>query len=109
MKEARATLEEAQADLSRSRSLVDQRLIPQAEFDTAKASFVRAESGVARSRDEIRNRLATLRQRSFELRLARQQLADTVVRSPLDGVVQERLRTPASTWRPAPTSRPSCA
>ena len=52
---------------------------------------MRAESGVAKSRDEIRNRLATLRQRNFELRLARQQLADTVVRSPLDGTVQERL------------------
>lgn len=91
VQEALATLEEAQAHLSRSRSLVDQRLIPQAEFDTAKASFLRAESGVAKSRDEIRNRLATLRQRNFELRLARQQLADTIVRAPLAGTVQERI------------------
>jgi RND family efflux transporter MFP subunit len=32
-----------------------------------------------------------VRQRSFELRAARQQLADASVRSPLDGIVQQRL------------------
>lgn len=91
VQEALATLEEAQANLSRSRTLVEQRLIPQADFDTAKATFVRAESGVAKARDEVRNRMAALRQRNFELRLARQQLADTVVRAPLAGTVQERI------------------
>lgn len=88
--EAQATLDEASANLERARSLVEQRLIPQAEFDTAKATALRAQTGLQRARDEIRTRKAALRQRSFELRLARQQLADTVVRAPLDGVVQER-------------------
>jgi RND family efflux transporter MFP subunit len=90
VQEAQATLEEARANLERARSLVEQRLIPPADFDATQASFVRAQSAVARAQDEIRNRQAALRQRSFELRSARQQLADAVVRSPLDGVVQER-------------------
>ena len=90
VREAQATLDEARANLERARTLVEQRLIPPAEFDTAKASFLRAESAMAAAQDEIRNRQAALRQRSFELRLARQQLADAVVRSPLDGIVQTR-------------------
>jgi len=90
VQQAAATLEEARTNQERFRSLLDQRLIAPAEFDTAKASFLRAESALATAQDEIRNRQATLRQRSFELRLARQQLADAVVRSPLDGIVQAR-------------------
>jgi RND family efflux transporter MFP subunit len=90
VRQAQATLEEARANLARSRTLVDQRLIAPAEFDTANASFLRAESAMAAAHDEIRNRQAALRQRSFELRLARQQLADAIVRSPLDGIVQTR-------------------
>jgi len=91
VQQAAATLEEARTNLERFGSLLDKRLIAPAEFDTAKASFLRAESALATAQDEIRNRQATLRQRSFELRLARQQLADAVVRSPLDGTVQARL------------------
>lgn len=90
VREAQATLEEARANLERSRTLIDQRLIAPAEFDTAKASFLRAESAMATAQDEVRNRQAALRQRNFELRLARQQLADAVIRSPLDGIVQTR-------------------
>jgi RND family efflux transporter MFP subunit len=90
VQEARATFEEARANLERAQSLIAQRLIAQAEFDTAKAAFLRAQTGVAKAQDEIRNRQALLRQRAYELRAARQQLTDTVVRAPIDGVVQER-------------------
>jgi RND family efflux transporter MFP subunit len=90
VREAQATFEEARANLERARTLVEQRMIAAADYETAKATFVRAESAVARAREEIRNRQAAVRQRSFELRAARQQLADAAIRSPLDGVVQER-------------------
>jgi multidrug efflux pump subunit AcrA (membrane-fusion protein) len=90
VREAKATFEEARANLERAQQLIAQRLIAQAEFDTAKAAFVRAQTGVAKAQDEIRNRQALLRQRAYELRAARQQLTDTVVRAPIDGVVQER-------------------
>ncbi len=40
--------------------------------------------------EEVRNRQAVLAQRRSELALARQQLDDTTLRSPIDGVVRER-------------------
>ena len=91
VRQAQASYDEAKANLERARSLVAQKMIAQADFDTAQAAFLRAESALAAARDEIRNRQAGLRQRSFELRAARQQLSDAVVRAPLDGVVQARL------------------
>jgi multidrug efflux pump subunit AcrA (membrane-fusion protein) len=93
VRQARATLEEQRQQLERARTLVDQKLIAAAEFDTTEAAFVRAESALVSARDEVRNRQATLRQRRSELRMARQQLADTGVRAPLSGTVQERHAT----------------
>jgi RND family efflux transporter MFP subunit len=93
VRQARATLEEQRQQLERARSLVDQKFIATAEFDTSQAAFLRAESALISARDEVRNRQATLRQRRSELRLAKQQLADTGVRAPLSGTVQERLAT----------------
>jgi RND family efflux transporter MFP subunit len=93
VRQARATLEEQRQQLERARSLVDQKLIAAAEFDTSQAAFVRAESALFSARDEVRNRQATLRQRRSELRMAKQQLADTGVRAPLSGTVQARQAT----------------
>ena len=62
-----------------------------AERDSAEATYLRADSALQSARDDVRLRQASLRQRRSELKLARQQLADTTVRSPIDGVVQQRL------------------
>jgi RND family efflux transporter MFP subunit len=91
VKEAHATLDEATANLERSRTLVEQRLIARAEYDTARATQLRAETALQNAREEIRNRLALLRQRSSELQLAKKQLADSTVRAPLSGMVQSRV------------------
>ena len=40
--------------------------------------------------EEVRNRQAVLAQRQSELALARQQLEDTVLRSPIDGIIRVR-------------------
>jgi RND family efflux transporter MFP subunit len=90
VKEAQATLQEATANLERARSLVEKRLIARSEFDTASATFVRAETAVENAREEIRNRIALLRQRRSEVELAKKQLADTTVRSPLSGMVEAK-------------------
>src|SRR5690606_35736185 len=82
---------EAQANLNRARSLAEAGLMTAAERDSAEATFLRAESSLQAARDDVRLRQAALRQRRSELRLARQQLADPAVRSPLSGVVQQRL------------------
>jgi RND family efflux transporter MFP subunit len=85
------TIEEAQANRERSLALLEQGVIPRARLDTDEAAYK-----VARGRDqdaleEIRNRQALLAQRRSELALARQQLADTAIYAPFDGVGQERL------------------
>lgn len=90
VRQARATLGEAQANRARARALSEQGLMTGMERDAAEAAAVRAETAVQSAREEVRIREATMRQRRSELRMARQQLDDTVVRSPLDGVVQER-------------------
>lgn len=90
VRQARATLGEAQANRVRARALSEEGLMTGMERDAAEAAAVRAETAVQSALEEVRIREATMRQRSSELRMARQQLDDTVIRSPLDGVVQER-------------------
>jgi RND family efflux transporter MFP subunit len=90
VRQARATLEEAQANATRTRALADQGLASGRDVEAANATAARAEAAMQSAREEVRIRVATMRQRASELELARQQLADTVVQSPLDGVVQMR-------------------
>lgn len=90
VKQAQATLEEARLSLSRNQSLAREGITTGAQLDAAQATFVRAETGVQAAREEMRQRQATLRQRRSELRQAQQQLADTVIRAPITGVVQTR-------------------
>jgi len=65
-------------------------VIPHAEYDTVDSEYKVALSRYQDGLEEIRNRQGLLAQRRSELALARQQLADTIVYSPLDGVVQEK-------------------
>lgn len=91
VKDAQATLAEARVNLERIRTLTSEGLLARAELDSAQASFVRAESGLQAAREEVYNRQALARQRRSELLIARQNLADTTLRSPLDGKVERRL------------------
>ncbi len=68
--------------------LVEQGIVAKADFDTADAAFKVAQSRYQDALEEIRNRQAVLAQRRSELALARQQLADTGVYAPIDGIVQ---------------------
>ncbi|MGK3964489.1 efflux RND transporter periplasmic adaptor subunit [Sorangium sp. So ce118] len=90
VREALATLKEAQANQIRARNLAQEGLMSGMDRDAAEAAAVRAETAVQSAREEVRIREATVRQRRSELRMARQQLADAVVRSPIDGIVQAR-------------------
>ncbi|HUE81119.1 MAG TPA: efflux RND transporter periplasmic adaptor subunit [Pyrinomonadaceae bacterium] len=90
VRQARAVLDEARLNRERSAQLVQQGIVARAEFDAVEAAYKVAESRYQDALEEIRNRQALLAQRRSELALARQQLADTVVLAPLDGIVQER-------------------
>src|SRR5207237_10169384 len=58
-----------------------------AQLDTAEANFQVAEGRYQDALEEVRNRQAIIFQRRSELDLARQQLADTTIASPMDGAV----------------------
>jgi RND family efflux transporter MFP subunit len=90
VRQARALLEEA--GLKRERSLVLFRngVLSQAELDAVEAAYKVAQSRHQDAIEEIRNRQALLVQRRSELELARQQLIDTSISVPFDGVVQEK-------------------
>lgn len=90
VRQALATLEEARANGARLEKLAGEGLSPQSDLDAARAALVRAEASLESAREEVRLRQAQLRQRESELEIAQQRLADTTIRSPLDGFVQAR-------------------
>jgi RND family efflux transporter MFP subunit len=97
VRQARAVLDEARFNRDRAAKLVEQGIIAKADFDTANATFKVAEGRYQDAFEEIRNRQGVLAQRRSELALARQQLKDTAVVAPIDGVVQEK-RTSAGEY-----------
>lgn len=90
VRQARAVLDEARFNRDRAARLVEQGVIAKAEFDSATAVFKVAEGRYQDAYEEIRNRQGVLAQRRSELALARQQLKDTAVAAPIDGIVQEK-------------------
>ena len=90
VRQARAVLDEARYNRDRAARLVEQGVIAKAEFDAATATFKVAEGRYQDAYEEIRNRQGILAQRRSELALARQQLKDTSVVAPLNGIVQEK-------------------
>ena len=90
VRQARAVYDEAKFNRDRAARLVEQGVIAKAEFDSANAAFKVAEGRYQDAYEEVRNRQGMLAQRKSELDLARQQLKDTSVVAPLDGIVQEK-------------------
>lgn len=90
VRQAQALLDEARVSRDRAAKLVEQGIIARSEFDSVDATYKVALSRYQDAIEEIRNRQALLAQRRSELSLARQQLADTNVYAPMDGIVQEK-------------------
>jgi RND family efflux transporter MFP subunit len=90
VRQARAVLDEARLSRDRASKLIEQGIIPRSEFDSVDATYKVAQSRYQDAIEEIRNRQALLAQRRSEVSLARQQLADTNVYAPIDGIVQEK-------------------
>ncbi|HSS20548.1 MAG TPA: efflux RND transporter periplasmic adaptor subunit [Pyrinomonadaceae bacterium] len=88
VRQAKAQLDEARLNRERAVRLVEQGIVAKADFDSADATYKVAQSRYQDALEEIRNRQALLAQRRSEVALARQQLADTAVYAPIDGIVQ---------------------
>jgi RND family efflux transporter MFP subunit len=91
VRQARAAMNEARRQRERVATFVTRGISAKADLEAADAALEIAEGKHQDALEEVRNRQAVLAQRRSELDLARQQLDDTVLRSPIDGVVRERL------------------
>jgi RND family efflux transporter MFP subunit len=91
VRQAQATLTEARRQRERIATFVERGISAKADLETADAQLEIADSRLEDAMEEVRNRQAVLAQRRSELALAKQQLDDTVLRSPIDGVISERL------------------
>ena len=90
VRQAAAVLKEARLTHDRMVELWDRKLIARAELDAAVSQLAVADGRYQDAIEEVRNRQGMLVQRRSELEIARQQLADTAIVSPLDGAVAER-------------------
>ncbi len=90
VRQADALLLQAKTTRDREASLFAQQLVSRQDLDAAQASLAVAEARREDAIEEARNRQAIVAQRRAELELARQQLADSRLTAPFDGVVRER-------------------
>jgi RND family efflux transporter MFP subunit len=88
--QAAATLTQARLTHDRMAKLWEGNYIARAELDAAVSQLAVAEGQYQNALEEVRNRQAILVQRRSELEIARQQLADTIIVSPMNGAVSER-------------------
>jgi membrane fusion protein, multidrug efflux system len=90
VREARATMDGTRFRLDRATQLYEKGLMAKSDFDVTNSAYKVAEAQYADALDEARNRQGVLSQRKSELEIARQQLADTVLYSPIGGSVRQR-------------------
>jgi len=90
VRQARAQMDGAKFRLDRAQQLSQGGLMAKADLDAISSAYKVTEAQYADSLDEARNRQGVLAQRKSELEIARQQLADTVLYAPIDGVIRAR-------------------
>jgi RND family efflux transporter MFP subunit len=94
VKEARAQLDEQSKNRARIVKLREQGISSESELESAESAYQVALNKYEDALQEANNRKAMLAQRRAELDIAEQELADTVIRAPFNGVVQERKSSP---------------
>ena len=90
VRQARAQLDEARLTRDRTVRLWNQDLVARSQLDSAEFGLQVAEGRYQDAIEEVRNRQAILVQRRSEVALARQQLADTAIASPIDGAISQK-------------------
>lgn len=94
VKEAKAQLDEQAKNRERIMRLHNEKVLSESELEAAEASYQVALNKFEDALQETNNRKALLAQRRAELNIAEQELADTQVRAPFNGVIQERKASP---------------
>jgi RND family efflux transporter MFP subunit len=88
---ARAALDLAEAEFDRIKSLLDQRVVSQSEFDQRRAAVEAARQQHQAARNSAEQSFRSLQAARARVTLARKSLDDTLVRAPFAGIVGERL------------------
>ncbi len=90
VKQAAANLKQAQVTRDRVGSLFSQELVPRSDLDAAEAALQVADARYQEAVEDARGRQYLLAQRTSELEIARQRLADSRLVAPFDGMIRER-------------------
>lgn len=90
VRQARAQMDGAKARLDRAQQLAQNGLLAKSDLDATSSAYKVTEAQYADSLDEARNRQGVLAQRKSEMEIARQQLADSVLYAPIDGMIRAR-------------------
>jgi membrane fusion protein, multidrug efflux system len=88
---AKASLDLAEAEFNRMRSLLDQKVISQSEFDQRRTQLEAARQNYQAAQNLADQSYRSLEAARARVALARKAVADTAVRAPLTGLVAERL------------------
>jgi membrane fusion protein (multidrug efflux system) len=88
---AKAGFELAQNDFNRIRSLLDQRVVSQSEFDQRRTQMEAARQQYESAKNGAAQQYQALQAARARVALAHKAVADTVVRAPFPGLVAERL------------------
>ena len=90
---AKAGADLAQAEFARIKSLLDQRVVSQSEYDQRRTQAEAARQQYEASKNGALQQYQSLQAARARVSLARKAFGDTVVRAPFNGVVAERLVT----------------
>ncbi|QDV54177.1 efflux RND transporter periplasmic adaptor subunit [Rosistilla oblonga] len=96
VRQQRALWEEAQSSLKRLESLRVQKAVSEGEYELAAAAERVAEARYASALNGVYEKIAAIGSYQAELSLARNQLTDAIIRSPLEGFIHQRLTAPGS-------------
>jgi multidrug efflux pump subunit AcrA (membrane-fusion protein) len=88
---AKAAYELAEGEFTRIRSLLDQNVVSQSEFDQRRTQMEAARQQFEAAKNGAAQQYQSLQAARARVALARKALADTVVRAPFSGLVAERL------------------
>jgi membrane fusion protein, multidrug efflux system len=90
---AKASADLAQSEFVRIKSLLDQRVVSQSEYDQRRTQAEAARQQYEAARNSAAQQYQMLQAARARVTLARKAFADTVVRAPFSGVVAQRLVT----------------
>ena len=88
---AKASFDLAQNEFNRIKSLLDQRVVSQSEFDQRRTQMEAARQQYEAARNGAAQQYQALQAARARVSLAHKTLADTTVRAPFSGLVAERL------------------